>query len=154
MNTNDDGHTQPRGTPFDRFTFLHDQNMREQEMYWSRFYSFATLSAGAFLLATSTEFDKITIAVLGLALATAWMLTQIVGLGYVNRTKLVFHEKRKELGFFYSYGKGISEKDDPDNPPGLLKYPLLTASSIGLIVSIGVLLFWGARLVSLGLARS
>ena len=57
-----------------RLTFLHDQVMREQEMYWSRFYSFATLSAGAFLLTTSKELDQLLIAVLGLGLAAVWVL--------------------------------------------------------------------------------
>lgn len=130
------------GTSMEQLNFLHDQGMREQEMYWSRFYSFATLSAGAFLLATAAPIGKLLSAVLGLALAVAWVVTQVVGVGYVNRTKLVYHEKRRELGFYYKYGGGKSEKDDPENPPGLLKYRHLSASSIGVWVSLAVLLFW------------
>lgn len=87
------------GTPIQRLMCLRDQGMREQEIYWSKSYSFATLSAGIFLLATSMDFDQELIGFLGFLSSLAWVDVQFVGWGYVDRTKRVFHERWKALGF-------------------------------------------------------
>ena len=56
----------------DLLRFLNEQIMREQEIYWQRFYAFATLQAGAFLLTTSPVGKSRTFALGALFLAVVW----------------------------------------------------------------------------------
>lgn len=80
-------------------TFLQDRVFREQECYWYRFYSFATLHAGAFVLTTSTAVKNIPVELAwgGLVLAAVWIYIQLISLYYVDRAKPLEYLVREDF---------------------------------------------------------
>lgn len=86
--------------------FLNEQVLREQDIFWQRFYAFATLHAGAFVLYSSDAIKpKGRIAAAGVALGLIWLYTQWASLHYANRFKKLYHPLRLSLKIDWNVGK-------------------------------------------------
>ncbi len=122
--------------------------MREQEVYWHRFYAFATLQAGAFLLTTSSVIGKSkTLALGALFLAVVWTWVQGLSLGYANRLKGRFHEFRTWLEIPYDYEeprevKGRAARFWRAVTARLRQPPAPSSTDIGVGVTLLVGAFW------------
>ena len=134
----------------DLLRFLNEQVMREQEIYWQRFYAFATLQAGAFLLTTSPAVGKSKALALGaLFLAVVWTWVQGLSLGYTNRLKRRYHDFRRWLDIPF-------ESEEQRSPKGHRRAARLwraakatlqnssasSSTDIGVWVTILVAAFW------------
>lgn len=121
--------------------FLNEQVLREQEIYWQRFYSFATLHAGAFVLATSDSVRaKGWLAIAGLTLALIWMCVQWLSLGYADRLKEPYHKLRKSVGIKFNYEPDAPLKSDVGGR--LRRMPRLSSTNLGMGVTILVAVVW------------
>lgn len=79
--------------------FLNEQVLREQDIFWQRFSSFATLHAGAFVLYSSdAPSSKYTVALAGFILSILWIYIQWASLEYADRAKTLYHPLREYLG--------------------------------------------------------
>lgn len=85
--------------------FLNEQVLREQEIFWQRFYSFATLHAGAFVLFSSPVAPHRPLAWAGAVLGVIWSYAQWASLHYANRPKKMYHALRRDLGINWNLGK-------------------------------------------------
>lgn len=94
--------------PSARLLFVRENLMREQEFFWQRFYAFATLHAGAWVVATTRAFeaDRTPIARAGLVLALMWVFTQWASLHYANRWKDTYYSMLEKAHISYS-DKGV-----------------------------------------------
>lgn len=134
--------------------FLNDQVLREQEIYWQRFYAFATLHAGAFVLATSNSlrYPK-AIAAIGIVLALTWLYVQWLSLYYADRAKPRYHDMRKWLRIDYEHNEGENEqpslreqkRDERQVAPWkkwILIHHWASSTDVGLLVTIVVFICW------------
>jgi len=93
--------------------FLNEQVLREQELFWLRFYAFATLHAGAFVLATSSSVTRPrVVAIFGALLAVVWVLVQWLSLRYADRSKPDYNELRQKIGILWPHEEGNIVKTD------------------------------------------
>lgn len=124
-----------RSDNFDRLRFLNDQVFREQEIYWQRFYSFATIHAGSFVLyvAEANKPHSWLIIAAGFLLGFVWLWVQWASLWYVDRNKKAYHDERARKGFDY-----------PSH--WLFSRPWASSTNAGLLVVVIVWLFWGLLL--------
>ena len=121
MNSND---------PKQNVPWLAQELTSEQEFYWTRFSSFATLQAGLLVLTTSTAIKSIKwLAVISLVLAVVWLFVQCASRWYVNRLKPIFRKACKDNGFDY-----------PQHP--LFSKSFLSPTDISLVVPFGIIVFW------------
>ncbi len=120
-----------RSENFDRLRFLNEQVFREQEIYWQRFYSFATIHAGAFVLyaAEAIKPHSWLITSAGVLLGFVWLWVQWASLWYVDRHKKAFHDERTKMEF-----------DFPSH--WLFSRPWASSTNAGLLVVVIVWLFW------------
>jgi len=116
--------------------FLRENLMREQEFFWQRFYAFATLQAGAWVVATAKVFeeDRAPIARAGLALAVLWAFVQWASLYYANRWKPSYYDLLKEAKITYS-DKGIFSSLFGENT-------WLSSTNVAVVTTWGVLAAW------------
>ncbi len=117
--------------------FLNEQVLREQEIFWQRFYAFATLHAGAFVLYSSDAVKRKTpIAAAGLALGVVWLYTQWASLHYANRPKKLYHAVCRKLGISWGVGR-----------PGLFarwfgERPWASSTNAGVLTALFVAAVW------------
>ena len=138
---------------WDLLRFLNEQVLREQEIYWQRFYAFATLHAGAFVLVTSNSirYPK-AIAIVGFALGIAWFYIQWLSLSYADRAKAHYHELRKALGIYWPHEASeaanvtVTGKTTPVVKLGfrekILRQKRISSTDIGLGVTGLVVICW------------
>lgn len=86
-----------------RFELLQAERHQEQAHFWNRFTAFATLHAGIFVIATSTNVQSqriasLGVAIAGLGLSGLWAEVQRLSLRYVDRWKPIYHSEREGLG--------------------------------------------------------
>lgn len=83
--------------------FLNEQVLREQEIYWQRFYAFATLHAGWFVVLASdfARPNREWVARLGFLLGLIWVYAQWASLHYANRWKPSYHALLRDLNIQY-----------------------------------------------------
>jgi hypothetical protein len=117
--------------------FLAERVDREQEIFWHRFYSFATLHAGAFVLASALR-PRWPIAVAGFALALIWCYVQWLSLKYVDRLKPLYHVVLQRSGIQFVQPEWLSTKRG------------LSSSDIGVGVTILIATTWAMVLVIFG----
>jgi hypothetical protein len=97
------GQSEAQADAVERLKLLQDLFLAEQAFFWQRFYSFATLAAGAFVIATSSVFERslFPVALAGTLLALIWAYAQWASLYYVDRTKGPYHERRVRAGLSF-----------------------------------------------------
>lgn len=126
------------GQTMPALNFLAERVDREQEIYWQRFYSFATLHAGAFVLATSSSLSiRWPIELAGLVLALIWFYVQWLSLKYVDRLKPLYHAARVNAGIRFVQPEWLSARRG------------LSSTDIGVGVTIVVAITWTIALAYL-----
>ena len=106
--------------------WLSSELASEQEYYWVRFSSFATLQAGLLVLITSDTVKHVRLlSLVAASLAVVWCYVQYASVYYVNRLKPLFRDACKASGFDYPrhpvFGrKGLSPTDVSAAVPAFL----------------------------------
>jgi hypothetical protein len=88
-----------------RLRFLNEQVLREQDIFWQRFYAFATVHAAGFVVFVSDLVapQRLWVAFFGFLLGSIRAYTQWASLHYANRWKRPYHTIRKQLGLEYDH---------------------------------------------------
>lgn len=132
----------------DLLTFLNDQVLREQEIFWLRFGSFAAVHAGALVLVTSEVVQaKWWLAAVGFALALAWSYVQWISLKYADRPKKLYHWYRRSLGIFWPYEYAPDQDVASISRwrrmvDAIQRVQLVSSTDIGILIPIGVAVLW------------
>jgi len=131
--------------------FLNEQVLREQELFWLRFYAFATLHAGAFVLATSSSVTRPkVVALFGALLAVVWVLVQWLSLRYADRAKPDYNALRQALGILWPHEEGYILNTGADSQSRLstrvLRERRASSTDLGFWVAAIVLACWIAAL--------
>lgn len=132
----------------DLLRFLNDQVLREQEIFWQRFYAFTTLHAGAFVLVSSDAVRaKKALAIAGFILTLIWIWVQSLSLGYADRAKRLYHDFRKWLEIYFDYENAPSDPPRAGLKVWLRTNRRLSSTNQGRTVTILVALIWLAYLI-------
>lgn len=115
----------------EEFKLLNEEIALEQEYYWTRFSSFATLHAGLFVLFTlDANKHQTLLSGAAVGLGVVWMYVQVASLWYVNRLKSDFGKVSKQQGFHW-----------PNHP--IFSKKFRSTTDVALLVPYGLTILWG-----------
>ncbi|MEA5472473.1 hypothetical protein [Spirulina sp. 06S082] len=124
------------GDKVEALKFLNEQILREQEIYWQRFSSFAGLNAGTLVLATSNSIsDHRLIIGVGICLSILWAYIQIISLRYADRAKPMYHDLRRIMGIKFAAPKSKLSSF-------IYKAQFLSSTDAGILCTMLVFCLW------------